>query len=356
MNGAKLLAGFTLLVIFSACSKPPGVPDGKSDSLTTAKVSYRTITSFIEATGDLSPANRVEIKAEVSGRLKKIHVNVGQEVQEGVLLVSLDDTDLLTEKATAVTTIDGAKLKLEKAQRAFDRAKELYDRMAQSKEFLDNARTELELAKNEADRAHKALQTVEDKLKKIFIRSPIRGTVLEILPAEGEVVSGATGFTSGTKIMDIADLADMRVQAHINQVDVMSLRENQSAQVVVEAANQLTLQGEIATISPIATVVNNIKGFKVNVRVLKPEPRARPGMATRVRILLANAEHVLAAPLAAIFSEDEKKFVYVKGGSPEKREVKLGLSDYEYCQIVSGVNENEILLLQKPPAEKKPKG
>src|SRR4051794_20764260 len=92
-----------------------------------ARAEKRDIDFTIEISGDVTPASQLEVKAEVGGKIKELHVEPGQVVHEGELLVEIDDTDLLTEKESVLTEIDGAKLSMEKAEKNFERGKELFN-------------------------------------------------------------------------------------------------------------------------------------------------------------------------------------------------------------------------------------
>ena len=138
-------------------------------------------------------------------------------------MITLDDTDLMTQRDAAATEIAGARVELDKAQRDHDRLANLFASELVSREAFDNARTTLQLSSNEFVRAEKSLQGVEDKLKKIKIDAPFDGTVLSILVTEGQVVSGAAGVNQGTDLMAFANLGEMTIRAHINQVDIIKI-------------------------------------------------------------------------------------------------------------------------------------
>lgn len=314
-----------------------------------AAAERRNIDVKVEAVGEINPVNLVTVKPEVSGRIQTVQVVTGQDVRRGDLLVSLDDTDLLTERDAANTEIAGSRVQLEKAERDFDRNRDLFASKLVSQEVFDNAKTTLDLAKNDFEKAEKRLQSVEDKLKKISIVAPFDGTVLNVLVSKGQVVSGASGVSQGTDLMTFADLNQMFIRAHINQVDVTKIQAGQKVAITVDSLPGVTLEGTVTLIAPIATVKNNIKGFSVDVLITRSDPRIRPGMNANLRFPVAHVESALTVPIVAVFAEGTEKVVYVKTtGSPQRRAVQVGASDYSYCQILSGLNEGEKVLLERP--------
>ena len=329
-------------VLWSAKSAAGPAPD-------TAKVEPRTIDVTVEAVGEINPANLVTVKSEVPGRIQTVHVRTGQEAPKDTLLVSLDDSDLLTERDSVRTEIARAAVQLVKAERDHARLRDLFATKLVSQEDLDNARTTLELAHNDHDKAQKSLQAVEDKLRKIRILAPFAGTVLDVFVSKGQVVSGASGVTQGTDLMTFASLTEMILRAHINQVDITKLSEGQRAELTVDSLPGVLLGGEVALIAPLANVKNGIKGFSVDVRVTRNDPRVRPGMNAHVRFPIATVTNALSVPLSAVFADGTQSIVFVSSPTGAVRTVVgLGVADANYTQVTNGVAKGQTVLLQKP--------
>ncbi|MCS7049504.1 MAG: efflux RND transporter periplasmic adaptor subunit [Verrucomicrobiae bacterium] len=315
----------------------------------TAVVSRADITVRVEAIGEINPVTQVVVKPEVSGRIKRLFVHAGQSVQRDELLLMLDDTELLTERAAAETQITAARARLAKAERDLARQQALLTNDLTTRELFDNALTELDLARAEFERARQLLQTVDDRLGKIRILAPFTGTVLNVMVTEGQVVSGATSVSQGTDLMTIADLNSLLIRAHINQVDVTKLQLDQPVEVTVDAIAGLQLAGRVTFIAPVATVRNNIKGFTVDVLLAERDPRIRPGMNARLSFPVLALTNVLTVPLAAVFPDGTNRVVYVQQPTgTERRLVTLGPADYRRVQVREGVNEGDVVLLEPP--------
>jgi len=169
----------------------------------------------------------------------------------------------------------------------------------------------------------------------------------------GQAVSGSGGFNSGTEIMTIANLKEMIVNAHVNQADVIHMKAGQEVEIQIEAAAGVKLAGVIERIAPQATVDNGIKGFDTRIKLTRMDDRVRPGMTANVSIPLVSATNVLAAPLAAVFSDQGDRYVFLKTGVDafEPRAVKLGVSDYQYVEIVSGLTNGDEISLMRPASQ-----
>ena len=241
----------------------------------------------------------------------------------------------------------------------FDRVKDLYAGKLVAKEAFDNARLDhdlsmnnLAIARNRLETAETALQQVEDKLGKTVIRAPFDCTILTRPVSVGQAVSGSSGFNSGTEVFTAANLADMIIMAHINQADVTRLKVGQEVTVEVEAVPGLKLTGHVDRIAPQATFKSGVKGYSTRIILKNAEARVRPGMTASLTIPLVSVGNVLAVPLAAVFTDQGERFVYVqKGdGALERQTVHLGVADYSFAEVTKGLVGGETVSLVAPPA------
>lgn len=348
----------------TAVTSPRGSGSGRP---TTGTVVSRDISFAITAAGEITPAEQVSVRPEVSGRIDKLPVDIGDTVKKGELLFTLDDTDLQTEKAQRQIEIEGSKLQVNKAaldveklELAFKRNSELHQSKLVAQEIFDNTRLELDVAKNAVEiagnnleRSRKALQLVEDKLSKTKITAPFDCTVLTRPVSIGQAVSGASGVNNGTEVLTIADLGELIIYAHINQADVTRMSVDQKVQIEVEAVPGLKLFGRVGRIPPQATIKNGAKGFATRIVVKNDQSTGvRPGMTANLTIPLQSAENVLALPLAAVFTDNGERFAYVKqGGRFTRVPIRIGVTDYDFAEITSGLSGGEIVSLVTPAEE-----
>ena len=331
-------------------SKSPVRDQFQSDAvdLKTAIVEPRSIYFAVNAAGDIGPADQVSVRPEVNGRISELPVDIGDKVKKGELLCQLDDRDLQIEKQSRETEVDGAKLNLQKAQRTFLRNKKLFEAQLLAAEVFDDSRTEFDLATNALSRAQSALRLVEDRLSKTKILAPFDCTVLTRPVSIGQAVSGSAGFNSGTEIMSIANLSDMIITAHINQADVIRLKQGQTVDVQVESVPGLKLTGKLDRIAPQALIKNGIKGFAARVALKDLDPRVRPGMTAILTIPVSSADNVLAIPLSAVFSDRGERYVFVQDGAEfTRRPVTIGLTDFFYAEVQEGLTEGDVVSLQQ---------
>lgn len=316
------------------------------------KAEKRDIDSTVEVNGDVTPAFQIDVKSEVGGRVKALHVEPGDLVKEGDVLVEIDDRDLLSEKESALTEIEGAKLTMQRAKNNYDRGKELAESKLVSQEVFDNLNSEYAIAQNGMTKAERKLQLVEDRLRKTKVLAPMDGTVLAAATplVEGMVVIAAASVNNGTTLMTVANLSKLLVDMQINQVDYRALSQNQIVKLRAESLKDIEMEAKIFFISPVAVAKNSVKGFQVKALIDKPHERLRPGMTVNIIIPIDSANDAVSVPISAVFrGEGRNKIVYVrKGESTEKRAVKIGVTNTDFAQVISGVTEGEEILLVEP--------
>jgi RND family efflux transporter MFP subunit len=322
-----------------------------------ATVERRTLTQVISSSGDITPAVQVEVKPEISARIKTIQVAAGEHVKKDEVLIELDDKELLTEKASVQTEIVGAQVNLDKGKRTYERAKQLFERKLISQEVFENSKTDYDVAQNNLDKLLSKLRSVNDRLEKTKVLAPMDGTVLSLPVVPGQVVVAAASVNSGTLLMTVADLSQMRIITHINQVDITHLAKDQKVEVSVDSVRDKKMYGTVFFISPVASIKSNVKGFSVEVLARDLDPQIRPGMTANLIFTISTVADALSVPLSAVFTEDnESKVVYVGNGKavskPEKRPVEIGIVNFDYAEIKAGLKEGESVFLTKPRGTK----
>jgi RND family efflux transporter MFP subunit len=316
----------------------------------TATIQLRNINFAVTAAGEIGPDDMVSVRPEINGRISVLPVDIGDKITKGMVLCQLDDSDLQTERSSQITQIDGAKLQVEKARRNYERNKDLHASHLVSQEVFDDSVTDFELAKNALELAQKDLNQVEDKISKTRIMAPFDCTVLTRPVSVGQAVSGSGGVGGGTEIMTIANLKEMIITAHMNQADVPRLRIGQAVEVDVEAVPGMKIKGTVERIAPQATIKNNIKGFATQIRLKNLDPLVRPGMTANMVIPLQSAENAVAIPLAAVFSEENDRYTYVRNenGEFEVRPIRIGVADFQFAEVLDGLQNGDVVSLVRP--------
>ncbi len=344
----------------TSASGGTGSGTGPGGRPTTATIETRNIRFAVNAAGEITPSEQVSVRPEVNGKILVLPVDVSDLLKKDQLLFQLDDRDLQIEKQSQDTIIARGKLELGQADRDFQRARQLYENRLIALELFEDAKTKFELAKNSLERAQTTLDLVNDKLRKTRVTAPFDCTVLTRPVSVGQAVSGSGGFNSGTEILTIANLNDLVINAHINQADVTRLRVDQEVEVTVEAVPGLKVIGRVERLAPQATIKNSIKGFAARILLKDVDRRIRPGMTANILIPVASADNVVAAPLAAVFTEmnpetrQMERYAFVQNGEEwERRPIQIGVSDFFVVEVTKGLAPGEVVSLEDKNKDRK---
>lgn len=345
-----LAIAMAAVAIWFGMGRPmPQKSDQKETDTPLAEAKRRTIESELLLTGEVASASQVEVKPEVGGKVREVHVRTGQFVRKGDPLITIDDTDLLTEKATVQTEIDGANLEVDKKRGNYERAKKLFEAKLISQEIFANLEADMHIAENSLLKAQSRMRTVGDKLNKTRILAPSDGTVLDLYVNPGQVVVAAASINSGTSLMTFADLSQLQINSHINQMDYTKLQLGTEAEIQMADDVENPVKARIEFIAPMATVKSNIKGFEIQATVEDPDARLKPGMSVSMKVSLAKASNSVSVPIAAVFVEGNERVVYVrKVGGTERRKVTVGITNLSFVEIKAGLDEGEEILLVEP--------
>src|SRR5687767_7371857 len=357
--------------------------------------------SVLSATGYVVAHHKIAVGAKVMGRVAWIGVEKGDLVQEGQVLVKLEDIEFRAQVNQARANIASAQARLDQlrtgsrpqeklrdrasvlqaearlrtAEAEYQRTERLAREGVASKSELDRALSErdtaaalLEAAKQsstmtdigprpeeiraaeaEVQQMKAALEYAQTQLAATEIKAPVSGTVLERIVERGEMVSPSAFGGSGarTSVVDLADLTDLQVELDISQTDFARLKPQQRAEIIPDAYPNLRFTGFIEEIAPEANRAKST--VQVKVKVENPTEQLRPEMNARVNFLsdkVATTENQsigrVLVPKNAVVKQDNASFVFVvKGNKVEQRTIRTGEESGDAFVVLEGLSGNE---------------
>ena len=271
-----------------------------------APAEYRDLRVTAEATGELEPVLRVEVKSKASGEILDLFVDSGDEVEPGTILARVDPRDVQNSHDQAVADLDVAEARIAIARAQLGRSEELLEsEVITAQEF---EQTQLEYANAQAAlvRAQTNLELATLRLNDVTIRAPMAGVILEKLVEYGQVIQSATqNVSGGNALFTMANLDNMRVRTLVDETDVGQLMAGMVATVQVEAFPDRTFQGEIEKIEPQAVVEQNVTMFPVIVLLNNEAGLLKPGMNAEVEVLVNERTGALTVPNNAVVQPQE---------------------------------------------------
>jgi len=339
---------------------------GEMEAEQTHTVGRGQIVSQVEITGEVQPETVVAIKSKVSGKIVKFYADENEYVRSGQVIADIEpDYNQANTLFNTKAQLSRAELRLRNAREDLAKKDSLFAKDYISREAHEAAQDELTNAEIEFEQASNQYEMIRDldvPGKVTHVYATASGVVIERTVNEGEMVqSSLSSFGEGTVVMKIADLNKMIVKSNINEVDIAKFSLGQKAEIKLDALPYEDYSGEIVKIAPSAATENNAQVFPVEISINATGKTAKPGMTAAVRIIGESREDVIVIPIRAVFTDDKNQdIVYVKAkadttdGSAQRQEkplpkpVVLGANDLQNVEVISGLEEGDVILLSEP--------
>jgi len=375
--GAVLVV-LALLVILGSKNEPI-IP------IQVEKVASRTVTQTVLSTGKIYPEVQVIISPEVSGEITSLPVKEGQKVEKGDLLMRIKPDIYVAAKDRADAGLKSAQANLNQGESEYNRAKELFQKGLISESELEAAKTTYETRRAFYDQAKASVDQAAEDLRKTTIYAPMAGTISGLSVEAGERVLGTQQF-QGTQVMTVADLSHMEARVDVGENDIVLISIGDTTRIEVDAITDKKLTGIVYEIGNAAKTKGlgtqeEVTNFEVKIRILDDEPRLRPGMSMNATIETETRKDVLTVPIQSVTvrmpgmegmegekmgggdgdneqetggltaanqprakkkAEKPKEVVFVvEGNAVKSYEVKRGISDNDYTEIISGLTKDQ---------------
>ncbi len=338
------------------------------------------------ASGTVMPAERAMVAAGGIGTISEIHVNEGDLVKEGDLLVELDHKELDAQVALAeanlkvgesrleqarigekiyqevsATRVSQATAQCDQAESDFRRVKDLADKKAVSQSDFEKATLALRVAReNKAaaeasqketlvreeevrsaeaavDQLRSAISVANAALERMHVRAPFEGVIAKKILEVGEAVA------MGLPLLQMVRAGECYIEAPFDEANAAQISVGQVARVELDAYPDVKFKGEVFYISPVVSMNKDLsRTFDVKVRVVEQPEKFVPGMSADVTILADRKEGVIAVPSDTLVRDE---FAYViEDGRATRRDVKLGIGNWEKQEVLEGLKEGEPII------------
>src|SRR6266704_4205017 len=381
-GAAALIVG---LVVISA-----GARRDRGQEVRFEKVGRRDLVAAVTASGKIQPKKKVDISADITGRITKIAVREGELVTKGQFLLQIDPTvyqanlqqaaaNMASSQADAVQ----AKANRDQAERALQRTKELrtqspnlvsQEQLEQAQTAFDIAEANLTAATHQVDQARAAAQSARDNLRKTTLIAPMAGRVTRLPVEEGEVAVPSTFSKDIGLLMTVSDLSVIQAKVKVDETDVVRVHLGDSVEVSIDAFPDTAFIGRVTKVSDssvrdatsAATGQNDrAVDYEVEITLDKPPADIRPDLSATARIVTDTRKQALSIPIIALTvrehkpvstenrpvdtaatrkkKETEGVFVVDKG-TATFRPVKVGIAGDEYFEVLDGLKEGETIV------------
>ena len=337
-------------------------------SYITEPVKRQNVQKVVNATGEVRAIELVTVGAQVSGKIEKLYVSMGQNVKKGDLIAEIDSTTQQNEvdinKARLESykaQLNAAEVSLKIADKQYKRTQTLKAKKAASDEDLENAQDTFETAKSKVTELQSSiketeisLSTAETNLGYTKITAPLDGTIVSIPVKEGQTINAAMDTPA---IVQIADLSQMEILIEISEGDISNIKPGVKVTYSILADLNDVHETTLKSIDPGLTLLTNNEYTEVvesseaiyyygRLVVPNDERKLRIGMTTQNVIYVENADNVLTIPVTALKTDGTQKYVDVlTAEGVKKRTVITGVSDGLRVEIKEGVSEGDEVVL-----------
>jgi membrane fusion protein, macrolide-specific efflux system len=304
----------------------------------------------VSATGTLQPRDYVDVGTQVSGQVKKLHVEIGDRVERGQLLAEIDSTvyqtrveateaQLKNQQAQLAERQANLRLAEQKAQRQANMMRE----QATTAEAVQVAQAELAAAQAQINSLRAQIQQTQSTLRgdranleytKIY--APMAGTVVTQAAKQGQTLNANQ---SAPIVLRIADLSTMTVQTQVSEADVARLSVDMPVYFTTLGEQRKRWHGKLRQINPTPEVVNNVVLYNALFDVPNADGTLMTQMTAQVFFIVAEVKDAVLVPLTAVNRDTVR--VILEDGKVEPRKVQLGTRNRVMAQIVSGLEPGE---------------
>ncbi len=289
-----VLALALLVTLFVACR-------GNGDHL----LRYRTetldrgdITQTVSANGTLNPVTLVIVGTQVSGTVKKLLADFNDRVEQGQVLVTLDDALLNAQLTQDSANLAAAENALRVARSNLQRVRDLNKEGFVSQQELDAAEQSAQDAQARVTQLKAAVDKARANIGYSIIRSPVSGVVVSRSVDEGQTV--AASFNTPELFKIAKDLREMQIEAYFAEADIGQIKVGQLVKFRVDAFAGQRMTGKVKQIRLNPKTESNVVTYNVVIAVANPDEKLLPGMTAYVDIGVQKRENVLRVPNAAL--------------------------------------------------------
>ena len=370
-----LLVTLCLLLVAAVIAWPLLSPG--REAYDTVPVTRGDIESSVTALGTLQPRQYVDVGAQASGQIHKIHVDVGTEVKEGQLLVEIDPSTQTAKLDASRCAIENLKAQLQEQRALHDLAKQKFQRQqhlakggATREEDVQAALAEVRttqartnMVDAQISQARASLRSDEAELGYTRIYAPMSGTVVALDAREGQTLNAQQ---QTPLILRIAKLSPMTVWAEVSEADIGHVKPGMHAWFTTLSGGNRRWNSTVRQVLPVPPKPLNetslgggspasksgsarVVLYTVLLDVDNNDQALMPEMTTQVFFVADQAKDVLLAPIIALqgTTEGNRQTAYIvtENGKVEPRAIRTGISDRLRVEIIDGLNEGDHLLI-----------
>ena len=292
----------------------------------TAVVQMGTIEETTTLKGTLEGGKEVDVSPSTSGTVQYIGVAVGDYVYSGQTLCTIDNSNYQANLLQAQANYNAALANANNAKSNLAKMQALYEEGAVSKQQVEQA--QLAVDTSGVDAAAAQVKSAQQQISNCTVSAPISGQVAAVNVQQGGMAS------AGGPAIRLVTVDDVKIKANVTESNINHVHSGETLNVKIEAASEYDFVGKITSVAPAADRQTNT--YPVEITISNASGLLKPGMFAEAQLVTNSAKNVLVVPAEAV-NTDNCVYVLQEDSTVKKVEVKVGLSNENYVQIISGL-------------------
>lgn len=297
---------------------------------------------FVTASGKIEAENSATLSTRMMGYVTKVNVKVGQKVNAGQLLVSINNSDLQAKKAQVDASILQATAGFNNAKKDFERFTALFNQQSASQKELDDMTSRYEMAKAGLEGAKQMRNEVMAQFSYANITAPFTGEVTGTFVKEGDMAN------PGMPLVSIEGASQLQVTAMVSESSITSITNGMNVKVLIKSTNQ-ELTGKVIEVS--GSAKNTGGQYLVKINLNKTDKKVLSGMFVNVQFPIANKSQTgktlesakVMVPESALVRQGQLTGIYTIGSGNVAilRWLRIGKTFGNQVEILSGLSSDE---------------
>jgi HlyD family secretion protein len=364
----------------------------KATEVRVEKVQKRDLVASVTASGQVQPHTRVDVSADISGRIVRLAVKEGQMVTRGQFLLEIDPSQYRANVERAMAAVASARSQAAQAKPNLSQATRNYERLLALKKAnptlvsdeqveqlrtqVEVAQAQLEAANHAIDQATASMRDAQSSMSKTTIVAPMSGRITRLSVEEGETAIQGTFNKDAATMLTISDMSVLETKVKVDETDVSRIKIGDSTVIQLDAFPDTTFVGRVSEISNSSVKAGSTGGtggaadqaidYEVTIQLLNAPPETRPDFSSTAKIITQMRTGALSIPIIALtVREDSVKpdtsltlakrapakevgkrdvegvFVIGTNNKVTFRPVKVGIAGERYFEVLTGLKEGE---------------
>lgn len=327
------------LALAGACvNKAPAASEPPPPPVHVATLEPEPVTPISTSTAEILANRQADIRSEASGRIVAVHVDAGDRVEQGAVLLRLDVGRTASAVQAAQAAVAQSEARFQQAERELARTKRLVATGGLAEQRLDDARDAVRMSRAAREAAKAEAKLARRGLTEAVVRAPFAGTVVERTAEMGEWAS------PGSPLLVLADTSRLKAQVLLDPREALDVEVGSRATVSAFARPDETFAGRVLRVGDV--IDPRTRRLPVEIEIDDPGNRLRPGLVARFTVETGPPRDVLRVPAEGVFERFGRQHVYlVEDGVAHRREVSLGLIRDGLIELTRGVQAGDVVII-----------